>query len=47
VIHFHGDAVVTIPGATKARQAEESAGAMKFKLDADELSRLDELSRGV
>ncbi len=46
VIHFHGESIVTIPGATKAHQAEESAGAMKFKLAADELARLDELSRG-
>ena len=45
VIHFHGEVIVTIPGATKARQAEESAGALKFKLSQDELSRLDELSR--
>jgi aryl-alcohol dehydrogenase-like predicted oxidoreductase len=45
VIHFHGEAIVTIPGATNVRQAEESAGAMKFKLTGDELARLDELSR--
>jgi aryl-alcohol dehydrogenase-like predicted oxidoreductase len=46
VIHFHGESIVTIPGATKAYQAEESAGAQKFKLTAEELTRLDELSRG-
>jgi aryl-alcohol dehydrogenase-like predicted oxidoreductase len=46
VIHFHGECLVTIPGATQARQAEESAGALKFKLTADELTRLDELSHG-
>jgi len=46
VIHFHGETIVTIPGATKVRQAEESAGALKFKLTADELARLDVLSRG-
>jgi aryl-alcohol dehydrogenase-like predicted oxidoreductase len=46
VIHFHGETIVTIPGATKVRQAEESAGALKFKLTADELAWLDELSRG-
>ena len=45
LIHFNGEIVVTIPGATKVRQAEESAGAMKFKLSDDELVRLDELSR--
>ncbi len=45
VIHFNGDSVVTIPGATKPSQAAESAAAMKFKLSAEELAKLDELSR--
>ena len=47
VIHFHGDIVVTIPGATSPRQARENAAAMKFKLAEDELARLDELSREI
>ena len=46
VIHFHGECIVTIPGATQRRQAEESAAAQMFKLSADELARLDELSQG-
>jgi aryl-alcohol dehydrogenase-like predicted oxidoreductase len=45
VIHFQGETVVTIPGATKVHQAEQSAGAMKFKLSEDEMARLDELSK--
>lgn len=44
VIHSHGETVVTIPGATKVHQADESAGAMKFKLSDEEMSRLNELS---
>ncbi len=44
VIHSHGDTVVTIPGATKVHQAQESAGAMKFKLSDDEIVRFNELS---
>ncbi|MGB8214363.1 MAG: aldo/keto reductase [Anaerolineales bacterium] len=44
LINFNGDIVVTIPGATKVRQAEESAGAMKFRLSDNELARLDEAS---
>jgi aryl-alcohol dehydrogenase-like predicted oxidoreductase len=44
LIHFNGDIVVTIPGATKVHQAEESAGAMKFRLTDEELSRLSETS---
>ncbi|MBE3119173.1 MAG: aldo/keto reductase, partial [Candidatus Atribacteria bacterium] len=42
LINFNGEIVVTIPGATKVRQAEESAGAMKFRLSDDEMARLDE-----
>ncbi len=47
LIYFQGDIIVTIPGATKVHQAEESAGAMKFRLSGDELARLDELSRSL
>ena len=45
VINFQGEIVVTIPGATKVSQAQESAAAMKFRLSGDELAWLDELSR--
>jgi aryl-alcohol dehydrogenase-like predicted oxidoreductase len=45
LIHFNGDIVVTIPGATKVQQAQDSAGAMQFVLTKDELTRLDEASR--
>jgi aryl-alcohol dehydrogenase-like predicted oxidoreductase len=47
VIQFNGDIVVTIPGASKVYQAKESAGAMQFVLEPDELFRLDEVSRQV
>jgi aryl-alcohol dehydrogenase-like predicted oxidoreductase len=47
VIYARGDSVVTIPGVTNMRQAEENAGAMKFKLSADDLAQLDELSRAI
>lgn len=45
VIHSKGDSVVTIPGVTTPRQAEDNAGAMRFKLSEDEIARLDEVSR--
>jgi aryl-alcohol dehydrogenase-like predicted oxidoreductase len=45
VINFNGEIVVAIPGATKVRQAEEAAGAMKFRLSDAEMARLDEVSR--
>lgn len=44
LIHFNGDIVVTIPGATKVHQAQESAGAMQFVLSVDELAKLDKAS---
>ena len=47
VINSQGDSVVTIPGVTKASQAQESAGAMKFKLSGDEIARLDKLSQAI
>jgi aryl-alcohol dehydrogenase-like predicted oxidoreductase len=47
VIYFNGAIVVTIPGATKVSQAEESAGAMKFQLSKEDLIRLDEVSHGL
>jgi len=45
LLHFHGDALVAIPGATQPRQAEEAAEAMELALTSRELERLDEASR--
>jgi len=45
LINFRGETVVAIPGATKVEQAEQNAGAMKFKLSDEELTKLEELSR--
>lgn len=45
LIWFNGEIVVTIPGATKVKQAAENAGAMQFRLADAELARLDDLSR--
>jgi aryl-alcohol dehydrogenase-like predicted oxidoreductase len=47
LINFNGDLVVTIPGATKVYQAAESAGAMKFQLTAEEMSRLAIVSHSL
>ncbi len=44
VVNFNGEIVVAIPGATRVSQAEESAGAMHFRLSDAELARLDEAS---
>jgi len=42
---FYGETVVAIPGASKPRQAEQSAAAMDIRLSATELARIDEASR--
>ncbi|MHA1552270.1 MAG: aldo/keto reductase [Candidatus Heimdallarchaeaceae archaeon] len=44
LVTYHGDTVVTIPGATKAYQAKESAGAMSFNLSKNELEEIAEVS---
>ena len=45
VIHFQGESVVTIPGATKVEHAQQAAGAMGFRLTDAEMAQLDELSK--
>jgi len=45
VIHFHGDVIVAIPGASKVSHARESAGVLDFRLTDEEMDRLDELSK--
>jgi len=47
LINFNGEIVVTIPGATKVHQAEESAGAMKFRLSDEDMARLGYVSHGL
>lgn len=47
LIHFHGETVVAIPGATRPQQAAESADAMRFRLSGDDMQRLDILSRAA
>ncbi|MDF9842962.1 MULTISPECIES: aldo/keto reductase [unclassified Paenibacillus] len=44
LIHFHGDTVVAIPGASKVRHAKENIGAMGFRLNEHELQQLDDAS---
>jgi len=45
LIHFHGETVVAIPGASRPPHAVEAAGAMGLRLSGEETGRLDELSR--
>jgi aryl-alcohol dehydrogenase-like predicted oxidoreductase len=44
VIHFHGIAVVAIPGATKEIHVKENTGAMSFRLSDEDMDRLDKVS---
>jgi aryl-alcohol dehydrogenase-like predicted oxidoreductase len=43
-VRFHGEAVVAIPGASKPRQAAESAEAMRVKVSPKELADIDAAS---
>jgi aryl-alcohol dehydrogenase-like predicted oxidoreductase len=47
LVHFHGDTVVAIPGATKVQHVKQNVKAMIVKLSEDELARLDHLSQAV
>jgi aryl-alcohol dehydrogenase-like predicted oxidoreductase len=44
LIHFQGEMVVAIPGATKADQARENVGSLTFSLTREELDHLDAVS---
>jgi aryl-alcohol dehydrogenase-like predicted oxidoreductase len=44
VIHFHGNTVVAIPGATKEIHVKENTGAMSFLLSDEDMDRLDRVS---
>jgi aryl-alcohol dehydrogenase-like predicted oxidoreductase len=46
LIHYHGDTVVAIPGATKESHAQENTGAMKFRLSQEDMELLHEASKG-
>ena len=45
LVHFHGDTVVAIPGATKVRHAQDNVKALSFTLSQEELHRLDAVSQ--
>ena len=43
-INYHGDTVITIPGATKPYQAEQNAEAMKLFLSSEQMETISALS---
>lgn len=43
-IHYHGETVFAIPGATKVHHAQDNVGALTFKLDASELEEISRTS---
>lgn len=47
LVNVNGETVLAIPGASKVHQAQEAAGAMRFRLDQADMSRLDEVSRTI
>jgi len=44
LIHFHGETVVAIPGATKEIHVKENTGAMTFRMSEEDIMRLDKES---
>lgn len=44
LIHYHGDTVVAIPGATKETHARENTGALGFNLSWEDMHLLDKAS---
>jgi aryl-alcohol dehydrogenase-like predicted oxidoreductase len=44
LIHYNGDTVVAIPGATKEIHSKENVGAMSFRLSDEDMMRLDNAS---
>jgi aryl-alcohol dehydrogenase-like predicted oxidoreductase len=47
LVDYYGGTVIPIAGAYKPHHAEDSAGALKVHLSADELERLSHLSKHV
>ncbi|MBN1417090.1 MAG: aldo/keto reductase [Bacteroidales bacterium] len=41
LIHYQGNTVVAIPGATRESHARENTGAMKFRLSDEDMDKLD------
>ncbi|WP_416150429.1 aldo/keto reductase [Salipaludibacillus sp. HK11] len=47
LIHYHGETVVAIPGASKLHHAEQNIGTLKFKLSEQDMAEIDQVSRSV
>lgn len=43
-INYHGDTIITIPGASKPYQVEQNAGAMKLSLSSEQMETISTLS---
>jgi aryl-alcohol dehydrogenase-like predicted oxidoreductase len=44
LIHYHGDTVLAIPGASKTQHAQENIGTLQFRLSQDDLEEIEKLS---
>ncbi|WP_042463253.1 aldo/keto reductase [Neobacillus dielmonensis] len=47
LIHFHGETVVAIPGASKRHHAEENIGALTFELTKKQMNEIDQISKQI
>ncbi|WP_226035103.1 aldo/keto reductase [Aquibacillus saliphilus] len=47
LIHFHGETVVAIPGASKIHHVQENVGTLQFTLSKDDLDEIDRMSQQI
>ncbi|WP_408640729.1 aldo/keto reductase [Salipaludibacillus keqinensis] len=47
LIHYHGNTVVAIPGASKKHHAKENIGALQFILSDEDMDAIEQASRKV
>lgn len=47
LIHFHGDTVVAIPGASKPHHVQENVGTLQFSLSQEDLKEIDQASKEI
>ncbi|WP_462412483.1 aldo/keto reductase [Neobacillus sp. Marseille-QA0830] len=47
LIHFHGETIVAIPGASKRHHAKENIGALSFELTKKQMDEIDQVSKQI
>ena len=47
LLHYNGDTIIVIPGATKEIHVKENIGAMSFRLSDEDMARLYRLKQAA